>query len=40
MEASCVIDAINKTKANRNTDLFLILHSGVGNQYVLTNAKK
>jgi hypothetical protein len=27
MEVSCVIDAINKAKARRNTDLPLILHS-------------
>ena len=34
MEVSCVIDAINKAKARRNTDLPLIIHSDRGSQYV------
>ncbi len=34
MEVSCVIDAINKAKDRRNTDLPLIIHSDRGSQYV------
>ena len=34
MEASCVIDTVNKATARRNTDLPLILHSDRGSQYV------
>lgn len=34
MEVSCVIDAINKAKTRRNTDLPLIIHSDRGSQYV------
>ena len=34
MEVSCVIDAINKAKARRDTDLPLIIHSDRGSQYV------
>lgn len=34
MEVSTVIETINKTKARRNTDLPLIIHSDRGSQYV------
>jgi transposase InsO family protein len=34
MEVSCVINAINKAKERRNTDLPLIIHSDRGSQYV------
>lgn len=34
MEVACVIDAVNKAKARRNTELPLILHSDRGSQYV------
>ena len=34
LETSCVIDAINKAKARRNTNLPLIIHSDRGSQYV------
>jgi transposase InsO family protein len=34
LEVSCVIDAINKAKSRRNTDLPLIIHSDRGSQYV------
>lgn len=34
MEVSCVIDTVNKAKAQRKTDLPLILHSDRGSQYV------
>ena len=40
MEVSCVIDAINKAKARRNTDLPLILHSDRGSQYVSKEYRK
>ena len=40
MEVSCVIDAINKAKARRNTDKPLIIHSDRGSHYVSNEYKK
>lgn len=40
LEASCVVDAINKAKAYRKTDQPLIIHSDRGSQYVAREYKK